>query len=87
MFVFLAEGDSINNFGGLAFVRGFREGMSHTESTAWVRGDCNPRYVEVVTRSPVSHNSMVASVDKCEGRAHLCIGIIVPENRYLNNVH
>ncbi|XP_074622410.1 uncharacterized protein LOC141880775 [Acropora palmata] len=73
--------DSVNNFGGLAFVRGFSEGMSHTESTAWVRGDCYPRHVVVVTRSPLFGNSMAALVDQWRGRAYLSIGLIFPEDR------
>ncbi|XP_067022083.1 uncharacterized protein [Acropora muricata] len=73
--------NSVNNFGGLAFVRGFSEGMSHTESTAWVRGDCYPRHVEVVTRSPLFGNSMAAFVDQWRGRAYLSVGLIFPEDR------
>jgi len=78
--------DSVNNFEGLAFVRGFSEGISHTESTAWVRGDCYPRHVEVVTRFPVSGNSMAALVDQWKGRAYLSIGLIFPEDRYLKTI-
>ncbi|XP_067020800.1 uncharacterized protein [Acropora muricata] len=73
--------DSVHNFGGLAFVRGFSEGISYTESTAWVRGDCYPRHVEVVTRFPLFGNSMVALVDQWRGRACLNIGLIFPEDR------
>ncbi|XP_044178990.1 uncharacterized protein LOC114974816 [Acropora millepora] len=73
--------DSFNNFGGLAFVRGFREGISRTESIAWVRGDYYPRHVEVVTKFPVSGNSMAAFVDQWRGRAYLSIGLIFPEDR------
>ncbi|XP_074622862.1 uncharacterized protein LOC141881089 isoform X3 [Acropora palmata] len=73
--------DSVNNVGSLAFVRGFSQGFSHTESTAWVRGDCFPSYVEVVTKFPVSGNSMVAFVNQWRGRASLSIGLIFPEDR------
>ncbi|XP_067022084.1 uncharacterized protein [Acropora muricata] len=55
--------------------------MSHTESTAWVRGDCYPRHVEVVTRSPLFGNSMAAFVDQWRGRAYLSVGLIFPEDR------
>ena len=87
MFVSLAVINSVNNFGGLAFVRGFSEGMSHTESTAWVRGDCYPRHVEVVTRSPLFGNSMAAFVDQWRGRAYLSVGLIFPEDRYLKTIY
>ena len=85
--VSLAAIDSVNNFGSLAFVRGFSGGMSHTESTAWVRGDCHPRHVEVVTKFPVSGNSMAALVDQWRGRAYLSIGLIFPEDRYLKSTY
>ena len=87
MFVSLAVIDSVDNFEGLAFVRGFSEGISHTESTAWVRGDCYPRHVEVVTRFPVSGNSMAAFVDQWRGRAYLSIGLIFPEDRYVKTTY
>ena len=87
MFVSLAAIDSVNNFGGLAFVRGFSEGISHTESTAWVRGDCYPRHVEVVTRFPVSGNSMAVVVDQWRGRVNLSIGLIDPEDRYVKTIY
>ena len=87
VFVSLAAIDSVNNFGGLAFVGGFSEGMSRTESTAWVRGDCFPRHVEVVTKFPVSGNSMAAFVDQWRGRAYLSIGLIFPEDRYLKSTY
>lgn len=87
MFVSLAVTDSVNNVGGLAFVQGFRQGFSQAESTAMVRGDCFPPYVEVVTKFPVSGNSMVAFVNQWRGRASLSIGLIFPENRYLKTIY
>ena len=87
VFVSLAVTDSVNNFGGLAFVGGFSEGISHTESTAWVRGDWYPRHVEAVTKFPVSGNSMAAFVDQWRGRAYLNIGLIFPEDRYLKSTY
>ena len=87
VFISLAVTDSVNNVGGRAFVRGFSEGFSHTESTAWVRGDCFPPYVEVVTKFPVSGNSMVAFVNQWRGRASLSIGLIFPEDRYLKTIY
>ena len=87
VFVSLAAIDSVNNFGGLAFVRGFSDGMSQTESTAWVRGDCYPRHIDVVTRFPVFGNSLVASVDHCSGRVYLSVGLIFPEDRYLKTIY
>ena len=77
----------MNNFGGLAFVRGYSEGVSHTGSTVWARGKRHLPYVEAVTRFPVLNNSMDVLIDKCEGSANLSIGVIVAEDRYLNNVH
>ena len=77
----------MNNFGGLAFVRGHSEGVSPTGSTAWARGKRHRRFVQAVTRFPVLNNSMVVLVPKCKGSANLSIGVIVAEDRYLNNVH
>ncbi|XP_015748694.1 PREDICTED: uncharacterized protein LOC107328482 [Acropora digitifera] len=84
VFVSLAAIDSVNNLGVLEFVRGCCEGVFEgirTESKARVRGHFVPRYVEVVTRSPVSDNSMTVYVEKRTGRVHLSIALICPEDR------
>ena len=90
VFFSLAANDSVNNFGGFTFARGCPECVFESiekKSTAWVRGDCYPRYVEVVTRFPVSGNSMAVVVDQWRGRVNLSIGLIDPEDRYVKTIY